>query len=273
MKIKFSQKTLEFLRDIITGDKGLSPYKTGPELVRFFNALGFDDKYGQGFPSRWYYVETKLNELNKRGQMHKVLETYFSPINFIGEEDLLNGLVNFLNEYLEYDGYKIEIKKREIKILDIANEIIKTPQIYKLNNEFIRENIEKCDKKIEEGDFAGAITNVRTFLESFLLYVYKIIKKENYKFTGNLPKLYKDMSNLVELNIDKNIEDDIKKVLGGLFSIVSGIAGISNRMADRHGRLYGYDKEMQRHLSILAVNSVKTLSLYLLYSCYKKSKK
>ena len=65
------------------------------------------------------------------------------------------------------------------------------------------------------------------------------------------------------------MEDNVKRVLGGLASIVFGISGISNRMADRHGRLTKYDKDVQKHLSILAVNSVKTLSLYL-YNCYKK---
>lgn len=96
MEIKISQKTLEFLRNIITGDKDnkMSPYKSGPELVKFFNSIGFNDKYGQGFPSRWYYVEEKLNELNKQKRISDVLYAYFSPINFIGEETLLNKLIN-----------------------------------------------------------------------------------------------------------------------------------------------------------------------------------
>ena len=263
MEIKISQKTLEFLRDVITGDKELSPYKSGPELVKFFNSLGFNDEYGQGFPSRWYYVETKLNELNKQGRIGDVLYAYFSPINFIEEEYSLNKLINSINKYLEFDGYKLEIQNKKVKIISITDEIIETKEIYKLNNEVIRENIEKCDKKIKGGDFTGAITNARTFLESLLLYIYRDIKKEDYKFTGDLPRLYKDVSKLIKLNVEKNTGEDIRKVLSGLTSIVSGIAGISNSVADRHGRLTQYDKEMIKHLSILIVNSVKTMSLYL----------
>jgi len=269
MEIKISQKTLEFLRDIITGDKGISTYKSGPELVKFFNTMGFNDTYGQGFPSRWYYVETRLNELNKRGKISNVLEVYFSPINFIDDEVKLHNLINKLNKYLEYDGYRLEIKGKKSKIASITDEIIEAPEMYKLDNEVIRENIEKCDKKIEERDFTGAITSSRTFLETLLLYIYKEIKKEDYNFIGDLPRLYKDVSRLIKLDIGKNTEDDIKKALGGLTSIVSGISGISNRMADRHGRLTKYNEETQKYLSILAVNSVKTLSLYL-YSCCEK---
>ncbi len=273
MEIKISQKTLEFLRNIITGDKDnkMSPYKSGPELVKFFNSIGFNDKYGQGFPSRWYYVEEKLNELNKQKRISDVLYAYFSPINFIGEETLLNKLINQLNNYLEFDGYKLEMKGKTLKIVSVVNEIVEANEFYKLDKG-IRENIEKCDKKLKENDYTGAITNARTFLETLLLYIHKNIKKEDYNFTGDLPRLYKDVSGLVKLNIEKNTENDVKRVLSGLTSIVSGVSGISNKMSDRHGRLIEYDEEIQRNLSILAVNSVKTLSLYL-YSCYEKARK
>jgi len=272
MEVKVSQKTLEFLRDIITGDKKLSPYKSGPELVKFFNSLGFNDVYGQGFPSRWYCTETKLQELNEHGRISEVINAYFNPINFIGKENLLKDLVDLTNKYLEFDGYKIEICNRKVRIIAIVDEILETKEIYKLNNEIIRENIEKCDKRIEEGDFSGAITSARTFLESLLLFIYKEFTGEDYEFNGNLPRLYKDVTKLIGLNLEKSTEEDIKKLLGGLISIVSGISGISNRVADRHGRLNEYKNEVLKPLSILIVNSVKTLSLYLL-NVYEKIKK
>lgn len=269
MSIKISQKTLKFLRDIITGDKELSPYKTGSELVEFFNSFGFADTYGQGFPSRRSYVETKLIELNNGGRINKVFETYFSPINFVEEETKLDALIDKMNKYLEFDGYKLVNKGKEVKIVPIFEKVIMTQDIYKFDSETIRENIEKCDKKIEESDFTGAITNARSFLESLLLYIYQDIKKEKYNFTGDLPRLYKDVSRLLKLNIEENTEDDIKKVLGGLTSIISGISGISNKMADRHGRLIEYDKKKLKDYATLAVNSAKTLSIYI-YSCYEK---
>jgi hypothetical protein len=271
MEIKVSQKTLEFLRDIITGDKKFSTYKSGPELVKFFNSLGFNDVYGEGFPSRWYYTETRLQELNKHGKISDVINAYFNPINFIEKENLLNNLVDLINKYLEFDGYKIEIRNRKVRIIAIVDEILETKEIYKLDNEIVRENIEKCDKRIEEGDFSGAITIARTFLESLLLFIYKEFTEEDYKFRGDLPRLYKDVTKFIGLNLEKSTEDDIKKVLGGLISVISGISGISNKVADRHGRLNKYKKEILKPLSILIVNSVKTLSFYIL-NVYEKNK-
>jgi hypothetical protein len=51
------QKTLETLRNIINEE---TEYRSGPNLVNFFNELGFNDSYGQGFPSRWKYTDDKL---------------------------------------------------------------------------------------------------------------------------------------------------------------------------------------------------------------------
>ena len=271
MEVKVSQKTLEILRDIITGDKKFSPYKSGPELVKFFNSLGFNDEYNRNFPSRRDYTETKLQELNKNGRIIDVINAYFNPINFIGKENLLNNLVDSINEYLEFDGYKIEIRNRKVRIITIVDEILEAKEINKLNNEIIRENIEKCDKRIEEGDFSGAITSARTFLESLLLFIYKEITKKDYEFNGDLQRLYKDVRPLIGLKLEKSTEENLRKVLVGLVSIVSGISGISNRVADRHGRLNEHKKEVLKPLSILIVNSVKTLSLFIL-NVYEKIK-
>ena len=62
--MKISNETISVLARIITGDSKISSYQTGPELVDFFNSLGFADTYGQGFPSRWFYTEQKLEQIN-----------------------------------------------------------------------------------------------------------------------------------------------------------------------------------------------------------------
>ena len=50
------EKTLQELRVLINET---IKYRSGSELVKFFNKLGFNDVYGQGFPSRWAYILMK----------------------------------------------------------------------------------------------------------------------------------------------------------------------------------------------------------------------
>jgi hypothetical protein len=79
------------------------------------------------------------------------------------------------------------------------------------------------------------------------------------------------VSKLLKLNIEEDTEEDRRKILGGLTSIISGVSSISNKTADRHGRLTNYDKEALKDYSILVVNSVKTISTYV-YCRYEKLK-
>ena len=58
--MRISERSISALAKIVTGDSQISPYKSGPVLVRLFNEFGAKDVYGQGFPSRWYYAEEKI---------------------------------------------------------------------------------------------------------------------------------------------------------------------------------------------------------------------
>lgn len=62
--MKIARNTLAELVKIVTGDTKMSPYRSGPMLVRLFNEFGSNDFYEQGFPSRWKYTEEKLLPLN-----------------------------------------------------------------------------------------------------------------------------------------------------------------------------------------------------------------
>ena len=73
--MKISEHTISALGSIITGDGGMARYRSGPELVKFFNQFGLSEEYGQSFPSRWEYAEDKLRELNDTDQMTKIVLT------------------------------------------------------------------------------------------------------------------------------------------------------------------------------------------------------
>lgn len=68
-----SEKTLEKLRVLINED---TEYRSGPKLVQFFNDLGFQDTYGQGFPSRWMYTDEKLNVINGSPQLDRCIKKF-----------------------------------------------------------------------------------------------------------------------------------------------------------------------------------------------------
>lgn len=274
--MKVSRKTINFLTDMITGkdggDDSFSEYKTGPQLVRFFNDLGFDDSYGQGFPSRWSYAEERLLQLDGENKTKKVIQSYLAPINFIEKENLLDDLTTKINQYLEFDGYKIKIESKTVKVISLDTGQIIVDKTPKIDNKFVRENIGKCDMKISENDFSGAITNARSLLEDVLIHIKQEVDGIEFKYDGDLPKLYKNVSKKLNLHPEDKMDKSLKQILSGLFSIIHGIAGFSNYAGDRHGKAK-QSHRTEKHHAILVVNSSKTTSEFLINSFEKQYKK
>jgi len=75
--MKIARNTLAELVKIVTGDTKMSPYRSGPMLVRLFNEFGANDFYEQGFPSRWKYTEEKLLPLNETSSLRKLINNIF----------------------------------------------------------------------------------------------------------------------------------------------------------------------------------------------------
>jgi len=99
-----NQKTLEKLRQLINEE---AEYRSGPKLVQFFNGLGFSDNYGQGFPSRWVYTDERLASLNGTPGIDQCIRAVFAPVNFVGQFDNLDRLLEEFNQYLAFDSWKV----------------------------------------------------------------------------------------------------------------------------------------------------------------------
>jgi hypothetical protein len=269
--MKISERTISFLAETITGDNNISFYRTGPELVKFFNEIGFNDLYRQGFPTRRYYVEERLRELNGTKRLIKVFELLLDPRNYIKKEEMLNNIVDNLNKFLKYDGYEI-VKDGDIfRIKELASGIIEVHKVVeKLSHEFIKEQIEKCDKKILSEDYDGAITNARALVETVLLEIEKKLENNvsEYEYDGDLVKLYKRVQKLLNLEPSRqDISELLKQVLGGLISIINGIASLRNKMSDSHARSY----KPWKHHAVLVVNAAKTFITFI-YDTYEYQK-
>lgn len=104
--MQLSKKTLEKLREVINGD-GTDHYRSGPMLVSFFNQIGFSDIYGQGFPSRWFYTEDRLQKINGTPELDKCIKMAFAVIDFVGKIDELDNLIADFNQYLAFDKWEV----------------------------------------------------------------------------------------------------------------------------------------------------------------------
>lgn len=98
--MRISERSISALAKIVTGDSQISPYKSGPVLVRLFNEFGANDTYGQGFPSRWYYAEEKIRAINGTAQLPALIRTILDPGEWLEFEKPRDDAVSYLNDYL-----------------------------------------------------------------------------------------------------------------------------------------------------------------------------
>lgn len=258
--MKISEQTISALGSIITGDKGLSPYRSGLKLVDFFNQFGAEDVYASGFPSRWYYAEEKLREFNDTLTMKEIVVAAFDPRHYLGTEYDVCVAVEHLNQFLEFDNYELRPTGKKWGIYKLGGTKIDLPHPYinsvEVTHIFIDEQIQKCDRKLSEGDFDGAITNARSLVESVLSAIEKELDANPPEYDGNLPKLYKRVQKLLNLCPgQESLADCLRQILSGLTSVVSGLATLRNTMSDSHVISY----KPAEHHARLAVNAAKTL--------------
>ncbi len=260
--MKLSRRSIEHVGRLITGDGGYSPYRSGPQLVKYFVEFGADDYYEKGFPSRWQYTEDKLRQFNDSPHMQKVIEGAVDIRDFIETDSFVEDAVRTVNEYLAFDGYELTKEGKIYRIRNNQGIIVEAEAISETEHERAHQQIKKCRTKIEAGDFDGAITNARTMLESIMIGIIEEHSSEEKNNDGDILKLYKEVKAILNLNPTVEIPMTVKQILSGLNSIVSGVAGLSNEFGDRHAN----KNTAHKHHAMLAVNSAMTLADFLLDS-------
>ena len=163
--MQLNSRTLEKLRVIINGDdsSNKADYRTGPQLVAFFNDLGFNDKYGKGFPSRWAYTDERLRAINGKPELDKCIKSVFAVFNFIGRVNELDALITDFNQYMAFDKWMVV---RE-------NEII----TFKRLDKVVVDNGKRKTTEINEDEFLKMTFNVNIDLLGLNSSVSEVIKK------------------------------------------------------------------------------------------------
>lgn len=237
--MKLGEYSIKHLAQAICGDSNYMPYVKGYELVLIFNKYGFSDVYEQGFPSRWKYTEEKIRELNGSDKLRKLIEEMIDPRRFYSLEIKIEDAVNSINDFLKYDNYELKKSGEFYKIYDKKGSIVEPETTKAVDHTFIQEQLTKCNKKILDEDYNGAITNARTLLEAIFIEIIEKSENVELKNDGNIDNQWRRVKKNLRLEIDKgNLPDTVIQILSGLDSIVKGLAGLSNDSADRHANKF-----------------------------------
>ena len=149
-------KSLEKLRLLINEE---TEYRSGPQLVQFFNALGFNDSYGQSFPSRWIFTDEKVKAINGSPEIDKCIRAVFSPANFIGRINELDIHIAEFNKYLAFDKWKVTRNGAEIAFTKLQKiEIDETPVVSDSEDDFLKREFK--DVSVSKAGLEGVVSDI-----------------------------------------------------------------------------------------------------------------
>lgn len=270
-KRRFSPQYIDSLAECITGGSGYSStasigiYRTGYGIVRFFRSLNYDISSVEG--SRVPFTQDLLNKINHEEdgfeQLTRITQRLLDPRDYVGREDKLENVVNYLNKYLQYDGFELTGIGTTYRLVE-AGGTAPVTEIFgstTLSLPNVKADFERALSSIES-DPAGAITSACSTLESVAKYILDGLGKPYPKDQSIQPLVSATLRELT-LAPDQYSEAEIKRILGGLVNIPAGIGVLRTKYGDAHGKGTQFTQLLPRHAR-LAVNAASTIGLFLL---------
>lgn len=150
-----SKKTLEKLRELINEE---TEYRSGPKIIQFFNELGFKDVYEKGFPSRWFFTDQKLDQINGTPKLDLCIKKVLAPVNFIGRFQDLDKHVAEFNQYLTFDKWTLVRDQAELSLKKLDKIIIDDVEGKDNENEFLSR--EFANVRVSKLNLEGAVSDV-----------------------------------------------------------------------------------------------------------------
>lgn len=141
MNLKVSDLTLNALKPFLTGDGSPSPYLSGPEIIKFFNAFGIDDEYSHkdgGLPNGWSrneYAYEALKRVNGTIEFKSLVEALSDSRKVSNPDEIAFQI----SEIIKHDGYKLE--KNEFDIYKVAGGSLDDPIVIEAHFQEIKGQI------------------------------------------------------------------------------------------------------------------------------------
>lgn len=268
--------------DVLIGDTKVYesyalPYLSGPQLCELCTSFGLPKTYvWKGVnQSRWEYMQDLLKFLDRQNRVSELLVHLldmkrFSELTSLKDPELIQctydaiakGAIEAINANLLLSRKELRCLRGMFAIVDIGAEpVFKAAKIKVVNLQYIRELPKRIEEDIKSNDYDSVITKSRTLLEEVLIYIIERLTKERYKSSGDLNKIYQEVTELLNMRQQKEWDKRVNSLLGGLHKIVDAISSMRNMNSDAHGVGAGRIGIKERE-AILVANASMMLAEY-----------
>lgn len=270
--------------DILIGDVQVydiysMPYMSGQNLCELSSSFGLPKTYtwSGGNVSRWMYMQSLLDYLNKQGRIPEFLSYMFDMSRFdnltsLGNvEEVKNTYKNIIAGALSNINSKLVLSRKELRIVGgsfvIAGvdeePIIEAPKVKVVTRQYICELPDRIKGDVDNKDYDSVITKSRTLLEEVLIFIIEKLTMERYKSNGDLVKIYQEVTGLLNMRQNGEWDKRVNELLGGLHKILGAVSSMRNMNSDAHGagasRITIHERE-----AVLVANSSMMIAEYIL---------
>lgn len=255
------------------------PYLSGPNLCSLCTQFGYPQEYIEGsILSRWKYMQILLEFLDERNKIPTLLSYLFefarfeSTLKFLNDttqikyyyEQLVNKATTTINATLIFSQKEFKILNNQYVIANISEQpFIEAPKIKKITLSYVSDLPERIKTDLETHNYDSVVTKSRTLIEEVLIFIIEDHLKQNFKFNGDLPSLYKQCKQLLGMSQNGDWDKRINEMLSGLDKIINAISSMRNSNSDAHG--VGQKRiNIKEREAILIKNASITFSEYVL---------
>jgi hypothetical protein len=186
-------QTLDSLADMICGDGAEYPvYRSGSELTRFFQRVGFSNFTHDGSTRKWWTLGV-LNQLTENN-LKAVICRLADPKEYRGDQQQIGQAITKLNEILMLEGLKVELDGVRPKLKEIAPQFVEQPKEPELKPlpppdflnlelepglaEILADRWNEAQRCLNGGAYLAATIIMGSMLEGMLLAVLQKFPKE-----------------------------------------------------------------------------------------------
>jgi hypothetical protein len=226
--------------------------------------------------SRVPAVRSLLIEANQKtdGQqtLGRVIEAVADARDFLDDPDRLLAVVDYMNKRLSYDKFQLRKRGQQYRLVNVATDSQITEslrgKVKDLELDSVRHNFERAVERAE-ADPEGAITSACSTIESVCKCLLDHMKQP-YPKKQDVGHLAAEVQRHLKLSPDRpDVEEDVRRILGGFSNVSAGIGALRTHAGDAHGR----GKKVARvdsRIARLAINSASTVALFLIETWQEK---
>ncbi len=214
----------------------------------------------------WWIVEDSRINLHNFEKLQQFLIETVHPVVRPDAEDAKR-IAQHINGVLEAEGvdyilepvrYIFEKPVFDFRPISRASSV-EMERGSDISGTFAGEQMNKCREKLKKGDYDGAVTNSRSFLEGVFDDIHKKVTGENIPQTGELVSDFKKIQKLLFFSPEQHSNNAAKAVLSSLSALINNIDTMGNKMGDRHRP----NMKAEAHHASLCVNVATIVSDFL----------